>query len=255
MRCVSYLRISKDEKIFRDESLSVENQRLIIERFIREKEGWELTAEYVDDGYSGSSFDRPAVQQMLAAACHGEIDCIIVKDLSRFGRDYLESGRYIQRIFPMSGIRFISIGDGYDSMDSDFFEKNLMLPMLNLINDAYCRDISRKVRFWQMAKRREGEYIGAFAAYGYVRDNERECRLSLDPEAAGVVRRIFDMRLNRMSGERIAEILNEEGILSPLAYKKKNNSRFHCSFAGSENTLWSPAAVRRIHGGCGSGER
>lgn len=246
MRCVSYLRISKDEKDFRDETLSIESQRLIINQYVKEKGDWQLISEYTDDGYSGSNFERPAVKRMLNAAYNGELDCIIVKDLSRFGRDYIESGKYIQRIFPMLGIRFIAIGDGYDSGCSDFFEKNLMLPILNLMNDAYCRDISGKVRFGQMAKRREGKYIGAFAVYGYVRDNKKEGNLAIDSEAAGVVRRIFDMRLDMMSGESIAKILNDEGILSPLEYKKKNNSRFYCSFAGEKNTLWSPVAVRRI---------
>ncbi len=247
MRCGIYLRISKEErKEFHSESNSIESQRMIIRQYISEHKELEYTKECIDDGYSGINFERPGVMKLLQYALEGEIDCIIVKDLSRFGRDYIQTGRYISQVFPKLGLRFIAIGDNYDSKTGEFMEHTLLVPVLNLINDAYCRDISLKVKWQQEAKRKNGDYIGAFAVYGYKKSEINHNKLVIDEYPAEVIRWIYGERLNIKSAEYIARKLNEKEILSPLAYKKMCGSKFQTSFAGKKELKWSPMAVRRI---------
>ena len=167
----------------------------------------QIASTYVDDGYSGVDFERPEFQRMLSDIRENKINCVVVKDLSRFGRNYIESGRYIEKIFPMLGIRFIAITDGYDSINEDMGSE-MIIPFKNLINDAYCRDISVKIRSHMDIKRRNGEYIGAFAAYGYLKDEENKNHLVIDDYAADVVRDIFTMKLCGMSQQAIADKLN-----------------------------------------------
>jgi DNA invertase Pin-like site-specific DNA recombinase len=182
---------------------------------------------------------------MLSDIREGSINCVIVKDLSRFGRNYIESGRYIEKIFPMLGIRFIAITDGYDSLNEDM-GSDMIIPFKNLINDAYCRDISVKIRSHMDIKRRNGEYIGAFAAYGYLKDAENKNHLVIDEYAADVVRDIFTMKLCGMSQQAIADRLNADGILAPLQYKKSIGIGLESSFQKSVKPKWSYNAVLRI---------
>lgn len=182
---------------------------------------------------------------MLSDIREGKIDCVIVKDLSRFGRNYIESGRYIEKIFPMLGIRFIAITDGYGSINEDL-GSDMIVPFKNLINDAYCRDISIKIRNHMDIKRRNGEYIGAFAAYGYLKDEANKNHLVVDEYAADVVRDIFSMKLCGMSQQTIADKLNAAGILSPLQYKKSIGVPLESSFVKSMKPKWSYNAVTRI---------
>lgn len=121
----------------------------------------------MDDGYSGSNFERPAFQMMLEDIKKGIVDCVVVKDLSRFGREYIDAGKYIERLFPALGVRFIAINDHYDSLEGKNWQGKVSIPFKNLINDAYCRDISIKIRSHLEVKRKNGEYIGAFTPYGY----------------------------------------------------------------------------------------
>lgn len=183
---------------------------------------------------------------MLQNIYAGNIECVIVKDLSRFGRDYIQTGRYIKYIFPKLGVRFIAVCDNYDSDNSSFLEDSLLMPMLNLINDAYCRDISNKVRWQQTARRKQGIYIGAFAAYGYLKSEKEHGKLVVDENVADIIRYIFNMRLEGNSAEKIAHKLNLMKIPSPLAYKKLNKSKYTTSFAKNKYPKWSPVAVRRI---------
>lgn len=183
---------------------------------------------------------------MLQNIYAGNIECVIVKDLSRFGRDYIQTGRYIKYIFPKLGVRFIAVCDNYDSENSGFLEDSLLMPILNLINDAYCRDISNKVRWQQTARRKQGIYIGAFAAYGYLKSEKERGKLVVDENVADIIRYIFNMRLEGNSAEKIAYKLNLMKIPSPLAYKKLNKSKYTTSFAKNKYPKWSAVAVRRI---------
>ena len=166
--------------------------------------------------------------------------------MSRFGRDYIQTGKFLKYIFPGLGIRFIAICDNYDSQNSGFLEDALLMPVMNLVNDAYCRDISNKVRWQQEARRKQGIYIGAFAVYGYIKSDKERGKLIPDKYAADIVRWIFNMRLCGNSAEKIAGKLDAMEVPSPLVYKKINNSRFTTTFARSENPGWSPVAIRRI---------
>lgn len=244
-----YLRLSKEDGDVTDGgkqvSNSIANQKELIEDFLKSHPEISVVSTYTDDGYTGVNFDRPQFQRMLSDIRESKIDCVIVKDLSRFGRNYIESGRYIEKIFPMLGIRFIAITDGYDSINEDM-GSDMIIPFKNLINDAYCRDISVKIRSHMDIKRRNGEYIGAFAAYGYLKDAENKNHLVVDDYAADVVRDIFSMKLCGMSQQGIADKLNADGILSPLQYKKSIGVDLNTGFAKSVKPSWSYNAVTRI---------
>ena len=245
-----YVRLSKEDGdvagASKAESNSISNQKELIRDFLKDKEDIVVVSERVDDGYSGSSFERPGFQQMLEDIRRGAVDCVIVKDLSRFGREYIDTGRYIERLFPALGVRFIAVNDGYDSLEGKDQSDEIIIPFKNLINDAYCRDISVKIRSHLEVKRRNGEFIGAFAPYGYQKDGEDRHRLVVDAYAAGVVRDIFRMKLHGMSQDAIAGRLNDMGVLSPMEYKSASGSNYQTSFKTGERALWSSVTVRRI---------
>ena len=245
-----YVRLSKEDGdvagASKAESNSISNQKELIRNFLKDKEDIVVVSERVDDGYSGSSFERPGFQQMLEDIRKGVVDCVVVKDLSRFGREYIDSGRYIERLFPAMGVRFIAVNDHYDSLRGDGQGDEILVPFKNLINDAYCRDISVKIRSHLEVKRRNGEFIGAFAPYGYQKDGEDRHRLVVDAYAAGVVRDIFRMKLHGMSQDAIAGKLNRDGILSPMEYKNSRGINFRTAFRVKAASGWSPVAVRRI---------
>jgi DNA invertase Pin-like site-specific DNA recombinase len=205
-----------------------------------------VVSERVDDGYSGSSFERPSFKLMMEDIKKGVVDCVVVKDLSRFGREYIDSGRYIERLFPALGVRFIAVNDGYDSLEGKDQSDEIIIPFKNLINDAYCRDISVKIRSHLEVKRKNGEFIGSFAPYGYQKDEGCRNRLVIDPVAAGIVRDIFRMKLHGMSQDAIAGRLNETGVLSPMEYKNASGSNYRTGFKTGERALWSSVTVRRI---------
>ena len=240
---VMYLRLSKEdgEKV---ESNSISNQREIINSYVKRNQ-ITMVKEYVDDGYSGANFDRPNFKEMISDAYDKKFDTIIVKDLSRFGRDYIEAGKYIQRIFPENGIRFISVNDNYDSKSADMNDTHLILPIKNFINDSYCRDISNKVKSSQKIKREKGDYISAFAPYGYKKSEENKNKLVIDEQAAPNIKNIFDMKLLGYSSKAIADELNRLGVLTPRKYKESQG--FKCNgFQNIKGGNWSAKAVNRI---------
>ena len=240
---VMYLRLSKEdgEKV---ESNSISNQREIINSYVKRNQ-ITMVKEYVDDGYSGANFDRPNFKEMIKDAYDKQFDTIIVKDLSRFGRDYIEAGRYIQRIFPENGIRFISVNDNYDSKSADMNDTHLILPIKNFINDSYCRDISNKVKSSQKIKREKGDFISAFAPYGYKKSDENKNKLVVDEQAAPNIKNIFDMKLLGYSSKAIADELNHLGVLTPRKYKESQG--FKCNgFQNIKGGNWSAKAVNRI---------
>lgn len=240
-----YLRLSRDDGIF-GESNSISSQRELCTAFVKEHKDMEIHDIYVDDGYSGANFDRPDFVRMMRAVEQGDVNCIVVKDLSRFGRDYIEAGRLIQKTFPAFHIRFIAITDRFDSLTADDNESSLVLPVKNFVNDSYCRDISGKVKSHQKMKREKGEFIGAFAPYGYRREERCKNRLVPDAYAADIVRNIFAWKMEGMSGHAIARKLNELGVLSPMEYKKSKGENYSTGFAVRLKAEWSAVAVNRI---------
>ena len=245
-----YVRLSKEDGdvagASKAESNSISNQKELIRDFLKDKEDIVVVSERVDDGYSGSSFERPSFKLMMEDIKKGVVDCVVVKDLSRFGREYIDSGRYIERLFPALGVRFIAVNDGYDSLEGKDQSDEIIIPFKNLINDAYCRDISVKIRSHLEVKRKNGEFIGSFAPYGYQKDEGCWNRLVIDPVAAGIVRDIFRMKLHGMSQDAIAGRLNDMGVLSPMEYKSASGSNYQTGFKTGERALWSSVTVRRI---------
>lgn len=246
-----YLRLSRNDRDAADgtekaESNSIGNQRALIRAFIQEQRDIEIYDSYVDDGFSGSNFDRPEFKRMMGDIEAGRVNCVIVKDLSRFGRDYIEAGKYIQKIFPLLSVRFIALTDHYDSMQADISESNIVLPVKNFINDSYCRDISVKVKSQLDAKRKSGECTASFAPYGYRKAENDKSRLVPDEYAAAVVRGIFAWRIEGMAVFAIAEKLNGLGILSPKEYKRSTGVNYRGGFSGAGRARWSSSTVKRI---------
>ena len=244
-----YVRLSKEDgdvaSAAKAESNSISNQKNLIKDFLKDKDDIIVVSERVDDGYSGSDFERPGFQMMMDDIRRGTVDCVIVKDLSRFGREYIDSGKYIERLFPALGVRFIAVNDHIDSKEESSRD-DIVVPFKNLMNDAYCRDISIKIRSHLEVKRRNGEYIGAFTPYGYKKDENDRSRLVPDLYAAGVVKDIFRMKLHGMSQTAIADCLNEQGILSPMEYKHSLGIRIQDNFKTHEQAEWSSMSVRRV---------
>lgn len=210
----AYTRLSSDDRKKRGDSL--ETQRDIIENFAAVSTDIRIVEVYSDNNATGTNFDRPGFQRMLADAMSGRINCIIVKDLSRFGRNAIDSGFYIEKYLPSLGVRFIAVTDQFDSNDGD---GGIILPLKNLISESYALDISRKCKSVQRQNIRDGRFVGRMAPYGYDKDPE-DCRhLVVDPDAAAVVRRIFDWAVQGMGGGEILRTLNEEGVLPPSRYK------------------------------------
>lgn len=239
-----YARLSRDDgdKL---ESDSIINQKALIRDFLSKHPEIHAVSEKTDDGYSGVNFDRPAFQEMMEDIRSGKINCVVVKDLSRFGRNYIEAGNYIERVFPFLGVRFIAINDNYDSLDRNQSD-SLIIPFKNLINDAYCKDISVKIRSQLEIKRKKGQFIGAFAAYGYLKDEEDHNKLVVDTYASEIVRAIFKWKIQGMSQGRIANKLNMQGVLCPMEYKLSLGMKVQTNFRVHKKALWSSKAVTRI---------
>ena len=235
-----YLRLSKDDERS-GESLSIENQRKVLTDYINEQ-GWTLYNEYVDDGYSGTSFERPGVQRLLEDAKNGKINLIICKDMSRFGRNYIAVGQYVDYIFPMYNIRFIALTDNIDTANNNSASME-MLPIVNVFNEWYAANTSKKLRAVIETNAKAGKYKTTFAAYGYDKGDDENRTPVIDPETAPIVRRIFEMRASGANLRKIAMALNDDGILSPADY--------HYTKAGKatplySHHLWSTQAVKRI---------
>lgn len=243
-RACIYTRLSRDDGD-KPESDSIANQRALIRDYIKQHKEITIVSEHSDDGYSGVNFERPGFAEMMDEIREGKVDCVVVKDLSRFGRNYIEAGNYIEKVFPFMGVRFIAINDSYDSSDKSHSD-SLVIPFKNLINDAYCKDISVKIRSQLEIKRKKGEYIGAFVAYGYVKDPEDHNKIVVDTYAAEVVRAIFRWKMAGMSQNRIADKLNSQGVLCPMEYKLSMGVKVQTNFRVHKQAKWSAVSVTRI---------
>ena len=240
-----YLRLSRDDGD-KEESNSITGQRELLRDYISQHPELREYAVRVDDGFSGSTFERPSFQKMIEDVRAGRTDCIIVKDLSRFGRNYLDVGEYIEKIFPFLGVRFIAVNDHYDSLGDKKSSDDLIIPFKNLINEAYCRDISVKIRSQLEIKRKNGQFLGSFAAFGYLKDPQNKNRLIVDEYAADIVRDIFRWKLEGVSPQDIADALNKLGVLSPMEYKRSLGMKYTTSFKTNSKALWSAGTVIRI---------
>lgn len=221
-----YLRLSKEDGDFsisgeKLESDSISNQRMLIKEYLKKHPEITVVKEYCDDGFTGANFERPDFNRMMEAVRAGLVDCIVVKDLSRFGREYIEAGDYIQKIFPRLGIRFIAINDNYDSAQPGAADNELVLPFKNLMNDSYCRDISIKVRSNLDAKRRNGQFVGSRVVFGYLRSPDNKNQLVIDPLAAPVVQDIFKWKIEGLSPAQIADRLNDANVLLRLSTRRR----------------------------------
>lgn len=216
-----YLRLSieDNESI---ESNSIVNQRELVEQYISSKSDLELVDYYIDDGYSGTNFNRPGFERLLQDMKNKKINCIIVKDLSRFARNHIEADMYFENIFPVLNIRFISVIENIDSFENPDSMDNLIVPFKNLLNDAYAKDISKKVKSALTAKRLNGEFIGTSATYGYIKNPKDKHKLIIDEEASKHVVQIFNGIIEGKTVSEIANELNKNNILTPAAYKRKN---------------------------------
>jgi site-specific DNA recombinase len=240
-----YLRLSRDDGD-KEESNSITGQRELLRDYISQRPEFREYAVRVDDGFSGSTFERPSFQKMIEDVKAGRTDCIIVKDLSRFGRNYLDAGEYIEKIFPFLGVRFIAVNDNYDSLGDKKASDDLIIPFKNLINEAYCRDISVKIRSQLEIKRKNGQFLGSFAAFGYLKDEQNKNKLVVDQYAADIVRDIFKWKLEGVSPQDIADALNKLGVLSPMEYKRSIGMKFTTSFKTNTKATWSAGTVIRI---------
>ena len=235
-----YVRLSKDDERA-GESLSIENQKLILTKYVTEQ-GWNIVDTYVDDGYSGTNFNRPGVTRLLDDAKTGKINLIIVKDLSRFGRNYIQVGQYIDYIFPTYNIRFIALNDNVDTFNADSTAMDMM-PIMNVFNEWHAANTSKKIKAVIESNAKSGKYRSTFAAYGYTKGNDENRLPVIDEPAAAVVRRIFEMRSQGISPRHIADRLNDEKVTIPSDYRYaklgKPNSR-------KTSHLWSADTVKQI---------
>ena len=239
-----YVRLSQED-MREGESLSIENQKKMLTDYVSQQAGWNLVGIYEDDGYSGTNFDRPGVRQLLDDAKSGKINLILCKDLSRFGRNYIEVGQYIDYIFPSFNIRFIALSDNVDTLDRNSTAMDLM-PIMNLFNEWHAANTSKKVRSVLAQNAKEGKYIASFAAYGYLKGDDEKHTPIIDEPAAQVVRRIFELRATGITPTQIAKILNADGVPIPSDYRAQRLGKPN----PYKNTFhyWSHVAVRNILG-------
>lgn len=241
-RAAAYCRLSREDGD-KPESDSIVHQQYIIEDYCKRHSEFRVIDVYADDGATGTNFDREQFKRMIADIEAGEIDCVIVKDLSRFGRDYIDMGFYLERYFPGKGVRFIAVGDG---VDSDSGPYDMLLPLKNVFNTQYAKDISDKVRSAFKTKQKRGEFCGAFACYGYLKDPENKNRLIVDPVAAEVVRRIFHMTADGVGQVKVAKALNDDRIPCPSDYKRMMGMKYANSKRLRETCYWTYSTVHKI---------
>ncbi|MDE6995947.1 MAG: recombinase family protein [Lachnospiraceae bacterium] len=237
-----YVRLSVEFNGNRGDSL--ETQRQIMEAYIALFPDIEIVDVYTDNGTTGRTFERPAFQQMLCDVDAGKINCIVVKDLSRLGRNAIDTGYYIEKYFPLHGVRFIAVNDQFDSEDSDNSGSHLIVPLKNMINEAYAADISRKVRSQLHQAMQEGQFVGGRPPYGYLKDPHDCHKLVVNPETAPVVRQIFEWAADSVALNRIALNLNEGKILSPGFYMMSIGLITNKKLAGSG--VWQTRTVTNI---------
>ena len=240
-----YTRVSKDDRD-KNESNSIKSQRDLILDFAKRNPDIHIIDIVADDGATGANFDRTAFKDMIGHIESGTVNCVVVKDFSRLGRDHIETGKYIERYFASKNVRFISITDQYDSLHADMTDatNSLLVPVKNIINEAMLEDISIKTKSQLAIKRKNGEFVCNYAVFGYVKSAEK--KLLVDEFAAEVVKAIFEHKLLGYNEQQIADMLNTKGIHSPAEYKKASGQAYSTPFATNNKSLWTVKALRRI---------
>lgn len=241
---IAYYRLSKDDGK-NHESDSIANQRVLIQEYVKSHPNIKLVEEAFDDGYTGTNYNRPGFQKVMDAVNSGTVNCVIVKDLSRLGREYVETGKYLEMVFPSMGIRFIAINDDVDSGNAKSSD-DILVPVKNIMNETYCRELSKKLRRQFRIQRSNGEYLGAFACYGYRKNPEDKHKLVVDEYAAEIVRAIFALKLKGYSQQAIADYLNGEAVLPPAEYKKSQGLNYKSGLKGAGQAQWRAFAVQNI---------
>lgn len=237
-----YIRLSREDGD-KEESDSVGNQRKLLTEYVSRHDDFILYDIYIDDGFTGTNFNRPAFQKMIADIEDKKVNCVVVKDLSRFGRDYIDTGRYLERIFPELGVRFISVSDNIDSIKQAY---DMLLPIKNIFNEQYARDISNKIQATVKSKQKAGEFIGAFTSYGYKKSPVNKNKLVIDEYASEVVKRIFTMYAQGIGKQSIAKQLNAEGILCPSEYKKLNGENYKNCNRLKTTSYWTYSTINTM---------
>mgnify|MGYP003520448987 CR=1 FL=1 len=248
-KAIAYYRLSKeDQKKDSDksgESNSISNQRKIVRSYISKSNNIVLVDEKIDDGYSGTNYDRPGFLDVITAIKSGVANCIIVKDLSRLGREYIETGRYLEQIFPEYGVRFIAVNDDVDTHRPKNHD-NLIIPFKNIVNENHCSSLSQKLREQFKIQRDNGEYMGSFVSFGYCKSPEDKHKIIIDECAAETVKLIFDLKIKGYSQQAIADYLNDKKCLSPAEYKRSIGLKYKTGFQSTQGSKWSAITVRRI---------
>lgn len=237
-----YSRISREDGD-KAESESLGNQREIIKSFVKKHKDMKIVDYYSDDNFSGTNFNRPEFKRMYEDIKDGKINCVIVKDLSRFGRDYIDVGNYIQKVFPKFGVRFIAINDNVDSVVKQY---DMITPIKNIFNEQYARDISDKIISTFRNKQEQGQFIGAFTSYGYKKDPNNKYHLIIDEYPASIVRRIFKLFCEGKGKISIAKLLNDEGVLCPSEYKKSIGEKYTNSHKLQNTNYWTYSTIHNI---------
>ena len=238
-----YLRLSRDDELQGDSS-SIVTQRQMLRKYAGEH-GINVYDEYVDDGWSGTNFDRPEFQRMITDIENGKINCVIVKDLSRLGRNYILTGQYTELYFPSHNVRFIAVNDNVDSINGD----NEFAPFKNIINEWYARDVSRKVHTALQTKFAAGERFSAYAPIGYRKDPNCHNRLIIDEETRWIIEKIFGYALNGKGAGKITKLLIEEKVPTPAWINYKRNgtfARFFVDQPEEKRYMWIVSQVKSI---------
>jgi len=241
-----YLRLSLDDDNAR-ESDSIVNQRALLTSYIQNHEdlrGYKMI-EFCDDGFSGLNFDRPGVKRLLDQVRKGQVSCIIVKDVSRFGRSYIDVGDYLEQIFPFLGVRFISVLDNYDSIDQANSAGDVGMAIKHILHNYYSRDLSQKIKAARKVQMQRGDFISPFAIYGYEKSKSDKHKLEVDPKAADIVRFIFAQVIQGKSTTEVARTLNAAGTPPPSVYKQQNGCSRNWFFV-TESIIWTSDFVLDI---------
>ena len=214
-----YIRLSKEDDKYKEESNSITMQRILLQRFVAENFADYDLLEFCDDGYTGTNFERPGMQDMLEMVRDSKINCIVVKDFSRFARDYIELGSYLEQIFPFMGVRFISVNDHYDSKNYQGSIADIDVNFKNLLYDLYSKDLSQKVRSSLAIRKEKGQYVSGNSPFGYEKDPEDRHALLIAEDEAEVVRRIFSLTVEGYTSVQIARLFNETRVRTPIEFK------------------------------------
>lgn len=246
-----YLRLSKEDgdlssDIDKAESNSIANQRTLILNFLKKIPNVSIYKEYIDDGFTGTNFERPGFQEMQQDIMCGKVNMVVVKDLSRFGRNYVDTGKFIKKKYRAAGVRFVAVLENFDSLTATSTDYNLLMPVRNFVNDQFSSDISAKVRGNQSAMRSEGLYIGPYVSYGRKKSSTDKHVILIDEYASNVILDMVNDLFHGYTVQKISERLNARGVPAPADYKRIQGIRYKTGFQTNVKSKWTPKTVIRV---------